>query len=224
MKRLAMICALLVVGVAASEHTHGGWGVVTIKSPPDYLVVGKPNELTFEIRGHGVTRMTGVNTVIEAHNGSKRVSGRSWETSTRGVYRASLAIPSAGDWSVAIRTNLGATGGQTLPWRAIAEGQRIRALSDAERGRQLFAARGCVSCHVHRAVDIDGQMKSFGPDLSQHRLPATYLAQFLADPSIKPPTPQRMQMPNLNLEPNEIVALVAFLTLEQRSRPGIAKR
>ncbi|MGH7636399.1 MAG: c-type cytochrome, partial [Gemmatimonadaceae bacterium] len=212
MKRLALVAAVLLFGLAAAAFTRGGWAVVTIKNPPDYLLVGTPNELTFEIRPHGRAAASGFNSVIQARNGTRRVTGRTWETSKAGVYGASIEIPTAGDWRVAITTNFGESRAQTLPWRAIVPGQRVSPLAEAERGRQLFAARGCVSCHVHRAVDVEGQNKTFGPDLSQHRLPAQYLAQFLADPSIKPATPQRMQMPNLALSTREITALVAFLS------------
>lgn len=218
MKRLAIVAAVLLFGLAAAAYARGGWAVVTIKSPPDYLLVGKANELTFEMRAHGRTAASGFNSVIEARNGTKRVTGRTWETPKAGVYKASINIPSAGDWRVAITTNFGDSRAQTLPWRAIAPGERVAALGDAERGRQLFAARSCVSCHVHRAVDVEGQMKTMGPDLSQHRLPAQYLEQFLADPSIKPKLPDRPEMPNLNLDQTEIAALVAFLTTEPRSR------
>lgn len=223
MKRLAIVAAVLLFGFAAAAYARGGWAVVTIRNPPDYLLVGTANELTFEMLAHGRTAAPGFNSVIEARNGTRRVTGRTWEAPKAGVYRASINIPSAGNWRVVITTNFGQSRAQTLPWRAVAPGERVPPLAEAERGRQLFAARGCVSCHVHRAVDVDGQMKTFGPDLSQHRLPAEYLAQFLADPSIKPKSPNRPVMPNLGLEQQEIAALVAFLTPEPRSRPGIAK-
>ena len=50
MKRLALVGAVLLFGLAAAAYARGGWAVVTIKNPPDYLVVGKANELRFEIR------------------------------------------------------------------------------------------------------------------------------------------------------------------------------
>lgn len=212
MKRFAVLSVVLLFSLVAAAYTRGGWAVVTIKSPPDYLIVGKPNELTFEIRQHGRTPVSGFRTAIEARNGAKRVAGRTWETATTGVYRASIDIPSAGEWRVTINTDFGKSRAQTLPWRAIRSGEPVPALSDAERGRQLFAAGGCVSCHVHSAVDIDGEAKSMGPDLSQPRLAASYVAQFLANPAIKPPTRNGIQMPNLGLTAKEITALAAFLT------------
>lgn len=223
MKRLSVVPALVLFGLVAAAYARGGWAVVTIKSPPDYLVAGKANELTFEMRAHGRVAASGFKSVVEARQGAKRVTGRTWETEKAGVYRASINIPSAGDWRVAITTNFGNSRARTLPWRAIPPGERVPRLTDAERGRQLFAARGCVSCHVHRAVEVDGQMKTLGPDLSQPRFAARYVAQFLANPAIKPRSPDRPEMPNLGLEQREIAALVAFLTTEPRSRPGIAK-
>jgi len=93
----------------------------------------------------------------------------------------------------------------------------IPRLSEVERGRRLFAAQGCVTCHVHRAVEITGQFSTWGPELTDRHLPAEYVARFLADPSIKPATPGGTQMPNLDLRAKEIAPLVAFLTAEQRA-------
>jgi len=66
-------------------------------------------------------------------------------------------------------------------------------------------------------VEITGQMSAVGPELTDRRLPAEYLARFLANPSIKPETPGKMRMPNLDLREKEITPLVAFLTAEQRA-------
>ena len=58
---------------------------------------------------------------------------------------------------------------------------------------------------------------SVGPELTDRRLPAEYLARFLANPSIKPATDGKMQMPNLELRDKEIQPLIAFLTSERRA-------
>ena len=96
---------------------------------------------------------------------------------------------------------------------------RSPALTDAERGRRLFVAKGCITCHVHSAVDPEGtlQLKQVGPDLTTKRYAAEYLKLFLADPSIRPPsTPNGMRMPNLGLKPAEIAALAAFVNKDQQ--------
>lgn len=220
MKRLAAVSAALVFGVVAAGYARGGWAVVTIRNPPDYLTVGTPNDLTFEIRAHGRVAIAGIQTAVEASNGSGRVTGRTWETRTPGVYRATLNVPSAGAWRVRITTNVGHSRAETLPWRAVAPGERVVALTDTDRGRQLFASRGCVTCHVHAAVDVRGQMSSFGPDLSRPRYAASYVARFLADPSIKPRSADGRRMPNPGLEEKEIAALVAFLTERREQVAG----
>ena len=44
----------------------GGWAVVTVENPPDYLVAGKATELTFTIRQHGRTLLSDLRPGIEA--------------------------------------------------------------------------------------------------------------------------------------------------------------
>ena len=68
---------------------------------------------------------------------------------------------------------------------------------------------------MHRDVDIKGQLSDFGPDLSDKKLPPEYLAKFLANPSIKPPTNGK-QMPNLDLKDKDIAPLIAFINAERR--------
>ena len=79
----------------------------------------------------------------------------------------------------------------------------------------LFVAKGCLTCHVHGGVDMVGSMK-VGPELTHLRFPADYLAKFLADPTIKPPTVQYARMPNLELTRADIAALVAFVNAESK--------
>jgi cytochrome c2 len=90
----------------------------------------------------------------------------------------------------------------------------VEPLSEAEYGRRMFVALGCVTCHVHRAVGIKGELSRFGPDLTDRRFAADYLARFLADPSIKQPTNGR-QMPNLALREKDIAPLVAFINADR---------
>ena len=83
-------------------------------------------------------------------------------------------------------------------------------LADAERGRRLFVAKGCVTCHLHRAVNETSI--AVGPELTGRRFAPEYLARFLADPAaVIPPPSGAFGMPNLRLKPAEIAALTAFL-------------
>lgn len=83
---------------------------------------------------------------------------------------------------------------------------------DAARGKALFLAKGCATCHLNsRAGDATG-MIPIGPNLSNYSNDPTFLARWLADPrAVKPAT----GMPNLNLSSTEIADLIAFLN----SRP-----
>lgn len=77
-------------------------------------------------------------------------------------------------------------------------------------GRQLFLAKGCITCHNHDEVSREGDtiFVDVGPDLSTLTADPAYLRSWLHDPvSIKPET----LMPDLDLADGEIEALVAFL-------------
>jgi cytochrome c len=84
-------------------------------------------------------------------------------------------------------------------------------ISQVELGRQLFIAKGCITCHVntkaesipsHWSVDIGA------PNLSAYSADAGYLDKWLFNPSaIKPAT----YMPDLHLSDAERAALIAFI-------------
>jgi mono/diheme cytochrome c family protein len=81
----------------------------------------------------------------------------------------------------------------------------------AAHGRDLFIAKGCLVCHRNNNVMAEGNLEfnpSDVPDLTTVRLNEEYLRKWLQDPhAVKPNT----EMPNLELSPGEIDALVAFL-------------
>ena len=83
--------------------------------------------------------------------------------------------------------------------------------ADVAYGRALFSAKGCVTCHHHRAVPGSGTFGEGIPDLTTFRWTADYLRTWLTDPAaIRPNT----YMPNLGLKQDEIEALIAFLSAE----------
>lgn len=211
--RLAVGALALTTMAAAS---WGGWAVVSVENAPDHFVVGKPTTFDFVVRQHGVEPLKELRPSVEARSGSKRVEGRAWETPRAGVYRASITIPETGDWSVTIGSGFGNSKGRLVPTAAVAANASAPNRTDAERGRQLFAAAGCVTCHTHVAVDIEPLLKGAAPDLSNKRFAAGYLANFLADPSIKPKSPDMMEMPNPKLGQSDIASLVAFINSERR--------
>jgi cytochrome c551/c552 len=213
MKRLA-VAALTLSTIAAVNW--GGWAVVTVENAPDHFVVGKATTFDFVVRQHGVSPLTDLKPAIEARAGTKRVEGRAWETPKAGVYRATITIPETGDWAVTIESGFGSSKGRMLPKPAIAGTADAPKRTEAERGRQLFASAGCVTCHVHVSVSIEPLLKNAAPELTNKRFAADYLAKFLADPSIKPASPGTGQMPNLRLPQKDIAALVAFINSEPR--------
>jgi hypothetical protein len=230
MKRLSFFAvAVLALSTIAAVGWTGGWAVVTVSKIPDAWVVGAPLRLQWKVRQHGVSALNGLQPTLEARAGSRRVKGMTWafeEDGERG-YRGRITFPEAGDWQVTIHSGFGESRAVLVPWRVVnprapvrgtveehLQTIGIRPFDEVERGRRMFAAAGCVTCHVHRAVDIRGQASAFGPDLTDRRFPADYLARFLADPSIKPPTNGR-SMPNLALRAKDIAPLVAFINAER---------
>jgi hypothetical protein len=228
MKRLAL-CFLGVLLLAAFA-SYGGWAVITVSKVPDAWVAGKPLQLSWQVRQHGLAQLYDLQPKLEARSGSKRVRGMAWsftEDGQRG-YRGRITFPEPGDWQVTIHSGFIESKAVLIPWRVVDSVRPVRGtveehlktigvqpFDDVERGRRMFAAAGCVTCHVHRAVEIAGDLKNFGPDLTDRRFPPDYLARYLADPSIKPPTDGR-QMPNLGLRQKDIAPLVAFINSERR--------
>ena len=231
MKRLVqgIVGAALDVSVTGSMP-HGGWAVLSVPKVPDAWVAGRPLQLAWQARQHGVTPLEGLRPTIEARSGDRRVTGTTWAFEEDGVrgYRGRITFPEPGDWQVTIHSGFGRSRAVLVPWRVVDSARRIdgtveehlrtigvAALPEAERGRRAFAALGCVTCHTHRAVDIAGEANDYGPDLTGRTFERAYLESFLKDPSIKPASNGR-RMPNLALRKKDIDPLVAFLAAERR--------
>lgn len=86
------------------------------------------------------------------------------------------------------------------------------ALAPAELGEKLFAAKGCVTCHIHPAFAGKDYASVGIKDLTGYTAIPEYLRVWLKDPaSVKPET----EMPNLELKEGEIEALIAFLANQE---------
>jgi hypothetical protein len=233
MKRLLLVSlgAIVVASTVAFAAT-GGWAVVTVMKIPDAWIAGKPLQLTWQVRQHGTTRLDNLQPTLEARAGSRRVSGRAWTFDEDGQkgYRGSITFPKPGLWQVTIHSGFGRSRAVLVPWRVVDSVTPVRGtveahlarngvapFPEAERGRRMFVALGCVTCHVHRATRVVGEVSTVGPDLTDRRFPADYLARFLADPSIKPAANGR-RMPTLGLRAKDIAPLVAFINAEQRAQ------
>lgn len=230
MKRASIVLlAAVLMGTTAAFAFSGGWAVVSVSKIPDAWIAGKPLQLSWQVRQHGVSQLAGLEPTLVARSGSRRVTGRTWQFSEDGVrgYRGTITFPERGDWQVTIESGFGPSRAVLLPWRVVDSTKPVRGtveehlstigvppFGQAERGRRMFAALGCVTCHVHGAVPITGIASTFGPELTDRHFSDEYLARFLADPSIKPPTNGK-RMPNLGLREKDIAMLIAFMNAER---------
>jgi mono/diheme cytochrome c family protein len=91
------------------------------------------------------------------------------------------------------------------------EAQNGSSISQIELGRQLFLAKGCITCHSNSRATSSSEywtIEMGAPDLSKFSANPEVIAMRLKDPtSVKSDT----KMPNLGLSEEEVEALVAFL-------------
>ena len=195
---------------------YGGWASITVEDLPDYAVVRQPLNLTFNVRQHGFTKLSDLEPRIEARGAGTTTAAVAVRGKEEGQYTARLVLPQTGEWTITIHSGFGNSRVTLVPMQVIAASAQPPVLAAADKGRRLFVAKGCVTCHLHRDVSGSGVV-AVGPELSERRLAAEYLQRFLADPSI---TGNANRMPNLNLTQPEIVALIAFLNGEGQAGTG----
>jgi len=209
-----MLRGLFLASVIAAAI--GGWAVITVEQLPDYVTAGRPVTLSFTVRQHGVTRLSGLKPSIEARSGDLTTTATASPGRETGQYASTLTLPRAGEWTITIHSGFLDRQVTLLPLSVIAPGAATPpSPSEPERGRRLFVAKGCVTCHVHREVAGSGVV-AVGPELTNHPLPMDYLKQFLANPAIAPQS-GTVRMPDLGLAPQEIAALAAFLSTERQA-------
>jgi mono/diheme cytochrome c family protein len=217
---LALMFAVLTppLGIAL-----GGWAVVTVDDVPTHLVAGQKTPIAFKVRQHGFNFLSDLSPSVQLKSGSQEVTVAAAPVGDPGHYQATVTPPSTGTWTVTVQSGFGNSKTTLLPLRAIAANAPApREVADADRGRQLFYGKGCVTCHV-RGGDGESGFKT-GPTLTGKRYPVDYVATFLDDPDKSPlsksNTGQFVKMPKLGLSQREITALVAFLnTTEVASTP-----
>lgn len=217
MKKLPLVLlgSALVLSTTAALRM-GGWAIVSVEKIPDHWVAGKPLQLAFSVRQHGMNKLTDLKPTVEARSGSRVVRGVTTTYPDMDGYRSRITFPEPGDWQVTINSGFGRSRAVLIPWRVVDSTSPAPAdFSDVERGRRMFAAKSCVACHVHSSVAIEAELRDFGPNLTDRRFPADYLTKFLTDPSIKPPTNGK-RMPNPALTGKDIAVLVAFINSERK--------
>ncbi len=211
---VALPAVLLATGFA---RYAGGWAVVSVQDLPDYAVAGQPLTLTYTVRQHGNNLLSDLrgSVIARSRDATIEVPAKAAPPAQPGTYSATLTLPNAGDWAVTIESGFGKSRVASIPMRALEAGTKpLPAMTPDERGRRLFVAKGCVTCHTHS--DSKAEFGSdVAPELTGKKFAPSYLSEFLANPSIKPPT-KDMRMPNLNLKRQEISALVAFINSDRK--------
>ena len=198
--------------VLVAKVYAGGWAIVTVRDLPEYAVAGKPVQLTFMVRGHGVSPIGDLEPEVVAKSGTNTVKASAIPTKKTGEYTASLALSRPGNWTIHI---IGTIDDPILPeFAVIAPGSPAPlALSQSAVGKRLFVSKGCIGCHVNREVRTENQ-GGVGPDLTGKRFPETYLKSLLANPKATFGSKSEgagWEMPNLGLTKSEIAALTAFI-------------
>jgi len=228
MGRALGILSLAALLAAAAPTAFGGWAVVTVEDLPEYLEAGKPTTLSFEIRQHGVTLVNDFSPTVslEPVKGGLLSRWREGETVRAargrrdGLYQATLTPSEPGEVTIVIQAAPLRWESKLLPLRVVAAGEDAPALPAHERGRQLFAAKGCATCHAKKddPAFADWNALAVGPDLTGRSFAEGQLAMKLADAgAYRVPMPNDAEMPRLALADSEIQALVSFLEGGRRS-------
>ncbi len=201
------------IAAAITTVSAGGWAVITLDELPERIEAGRAVPLTFMVRQHGVTPMKGLRPRIEAVSGQLRASANATAGTREGQYSANLTLPQSGEWSITIHSGFLTSKLTLLPVTVAGAGSPAAsaAAPAMERGRQLFVAKGCATCHTQEGFKAESSL-NVGPPLVSQKYRDDFLARVLADPTTLPPGRYpNAPMPNLNLQSQEISALVAFL-------------
>ncbi len=224
MRRALGVLALGCLLTAATPTAFGGWAVVTILDVPEYLEAGKPTTIAFKIRQHGRTVLWDRSPSVTMHAADagfvsrifKRHRVHAEKTSSHGVYEATITPNEAGEVTLTIDTDLFGWKVRLLPMRVVDAADPPPALSPFDRGRQLFAAKGCVTCH--EKIDDPGlaelQTLKVGPYLTGRTFPTDYLVMKIKNPAENRAAGASLNgvvMPQLELGVAAIEALVSFI-------------
>jgi hypothetical protein len=98
--RLTLLAAIAAVLAAPSAANAGGWATVGFDPPPDDLAPREPWQIEMTILQHGITPLEGVEprVIVTPAEGGDRKTFPARATDEPGVYRATVAFPSAGTW------------------------------------------------------------------------------------------------------------------------------
>lgn len=209
----------------ATPTPFGGWTVITVRGLPEHLQVGTPTKLEFAIRQHGRTLMNDRSptvTLRKAGGGflSKKQRIAVVRAPEAGRYVATVTPEEAGMVEITIDADWYGSDVTLVPMRVVARGEEPAPLAAHDRGRQLFVAAGCVTCHAKLDDPQLGDRKAIpvGPPLTGRQFPVEWLAQKIADPArLRVGTGQDALMPQLGLSEQDISAVVSYVNYRQQS-------
>lgn len=213
-----MLAAVAGLGLHSSV---GGWAVITIANPPDYLEAGSTYRLEYMVRQHGRDPLGGLQGSVQVQPvGASGFSVSSSPGTRKGSYYATLKVPGTDQLSLKVSSGFSGGGWGDLSVSSIPivqPGQARPAITLEERGRRLFVAKGCGTCHLNGDVPEFAQenrvVQGAAPELTGRRLEGAYVRQRLTDPASLPQIGNgQVRMPNLELASNEVEALVAMLS------------
>lgn len=213
------LTAAALMMTAAVSMRAGGWSVITVSELPESVRAGEPFTLTYAVRQHGVTPVSDLRGRLEARSDTDAAVVAQAVPAEPGFYKATLTLPRAGRWTLTVSSGFveGMTGQATAdmyrdgpPMKLVAVTATAPppvAQTPAERGLQLYVAKGCVTCHAHARTDA--RSLETGPPLTSVRRTAEDLRNILTHGMAG--REDYLRMPNLGLRSNEIDALIAFL-------------
>lgn len=208
MARVLYGSTIVICLMTAMTHA-GGWAVVTLTTP-DAAIVGKPVTVRYAVRQHGQQLLGGLAGRVEARLNGMVISAPATPLDQDGYYAATLTLPVAGAWTLDVVSGFLASSGRGA-LRAVHAGETAPALSPVEKGRHLFVAKGCATCHEGMASVPAIKKAGYDPQ---------FLTRFLKSPPVR--GENVWSMPNLGLGESEIAALVAYLNVSRAEKAGDA--
>jgi hypothetical protein len=209
----------LALALATWTIQAGGWTVITLKTVPTHLMAGE-RTFIYTVRQHGDTPMNDLAGRLEARKGATlvRAMARPLVATTgrrsAGAYEVNARFPEPGTWTVTVIAGSGLIGDTlTMTLEVLPAGDELPVVSAVERGRALFAGKGCIMCHAHR--EFEPPLPAVRTNLSARRYTPGQVQAFLAAvpslPESRDSAGLNTRMPDLGLSDDEIGSLAAFL-------------
>jgi hypothetical protein len=222
---LMKAAGVISAAVTAGAVTMGGWAVVTVKDLPEYFVAGQEYTIEFQVRQHGSNLLSRLEPTLLVSSSERRLGGllggrdaasvAAVARSAPGTYAATFTAPDAERVFLTIKSGFGSSDLRLYPQPVVTAGASLVPMTAADRGRILFVAKGCNTCHANTDLSErpDNNELSVGPQLGGRRLARAYVVQKLMKPASQ-------VMPDLGLTTAEVNALAAFLSDDRTGASG----